>query len=83
MINKDMLEHLKNRISHLKDRTSPLSAEDRNVRYDICKSCEHYFAPTDQCKKCGCIMSAKTYLPFTKCPIDKWGKFIREPKDKI
>jgi hypothetical protein len=77
-----MLEHLKKRIKQVEDAAKPLPEEDRNVRYDICNSCEHFFAPTSQCKKCGCFMQAKTYLPFTECPVGKWGKFIRESEDK-
>lgn len=76
-----MLENLKKRISHLKDAAQPLSEEDRNVRYDICKSCEYFMSMTTQCTKCGCFMKAKTYLPFSECPAGKWGKIIREPKD--
>jgi hypothetical protein len=82
MINKDMLEHLKNRVKHLKHVASPLSEEDRNVRYDICKSCEHFISLTAQCSQCGCFMKAKTYIPFSECPVGKWGKFIRESEDK-
>jgi hypothetical protein len=76
-----MLEHLKKRISHLKEVAKPLSEEEMNVRYDICKSCEHFVSATTQCLKCGCFMKAKTYLPFAECPAGKWGKIIRESKD--
>ena len=77
-----MLEKLKNRLEYLKDSVKPLPKEERNVRYDVCLSCEHYIHMTDQCKKCGCVMAAKTYLPFSKCPIDKWGKVVKEYQDK-
>ena len=77
-----MLEQLKHRLEHLKELAAPLTEEERNVRYDICKSCEHLIHLTNQCKKCGCFMATKTYLPFTECPVGKWGKFVREPKDK-
>lgn len=73
-----MLEKLKHRLEYLKDAVSPLSEEERNVRYDICKSCEHLIHITNQCTKCGCFMAAKTYLPHTRCPIGKWEKVVRE-----
>ncbi len=38
-------------------------------RLSICERCEH-FGYT--CKMCGCILSAKTKSPDTKCPIGKW-----------
>lgn len=49
-----------------------LSEDDRNIRYDICKSCEHFYHPTTTCKKCGCFMVIKTYLSFSECPVGKW-----------
>jgi rRNA maturation protein Nop10 len=41
-------------------------------RMDICKQCPEFINLTDQCKKCGCIMSIKTKLPNAYCPIGKW-----------
>jgi len=49
-----------------------LPEEERNVRYDICKSCEWFFTPTSSCRKCGCFMAVKTYMPNQSCPIGKW-----------
>jgi len=83
MINKDMLEHLKNRIKNLKLAATPLSEEENSARFDICNSCEHFISLTAQCKKCGCFMKAKTRLPNAECPVGKWGKIIRESEDKI
>jgi hypothetical protein len=42
------------------------------LRYDICKSCQHFFSPTTTCKKCGCFMVVKTRIPMAMCPIRKW-----------
>ena len=78
-----MLEHLKNRVKQLQIAMTPLTEEEANVRLDICKSCEHFTSLTTQCKKCGCFMKAKTRLPNAACPIEKWGKFIRESEDTI
>jgi rRNA maturation endonuclease Nob1 len=43
-------------------------------RWEICKACPRFFAPTGQCKECGCFMRIKTRLPDATCPIGKWGK---------
>jgi len=54
----------------------PKSPEEiQEWRFDICKSCEHFFNPTNQCKKCGCFMNLKTKLAHAECPIGKWGKY--------
>ena len=41
-------------------------------RLDICRSCEHFFKITGQCKKCKCIMGIKTKLSNAVCPVGKW-----------
>jgi len=41
-------------------------------RYNICKSCPELIKITNQCKKCGCFMAAKTKMQAAKCPIGKW-----------
>jgi len=57
--------------------------EIRKERLDICKSCEYYFKPTGNCKKCGCFMRIKTTLSFTECPIGLWQKTeeVEQPKE--
>jgi hypothetical protein len=57
---------------HIKQIT--VTDECREERYDICKSCEHFYSPTSTCKICGCFMSAKTYLSEVECPLKKWIK---------
>lgn len=76
-----MLEILKNRLTQIKEATR-LPEEERNARYDICKSCDHFISLTTQCTQCGCVMAAKTYLPFSRCPIGKWEKVVKEHQDK-
>ena len=44
-------------------------------RYSICKVCPEFIKLTTQCKKCGCIMKAKTRLAQASCPIGKWGVY--------
>lgn len=56
------------------------SHEIRNERLDICKKCEHLFKPTRTCKKCGCFMSAKTWIRLAHCPEGHWD--AAEPVDK-
>jgi len=80
-----MLDKLKNKINQLAAKAEEaafaadiewgkikLSEEERNIRYDICKKCEWFFASTNSCKKCGCFMAVKTYMPSQSCPIGKW-----------
>lgn len=47
--------------------------EKRDMRYDICKSCDRLFKPTRTCKECGCFMAAKTWLKEAYCPMLRWG----------
>ena len=46
--------------------------ELRKERLDICNSCEFFNKESTACAMCGCIMSIKTNLVDTKCPIGKW-----------
>ncbi len=47
-------------------------------RFAICLECPHLIQLTKQCKKCGCMMEAKTKLPNAECPIGKWSQFNPE-----
>ena len=80
-----MLSALKNKMDQLAEKAQSmadaaaaefdklkLSESDRNDRFDTCKSCEHLYEPTSTCKKCGCFMAVKTYLPSAQCPMGKW-----------
>jgi hypothetical protein len=49
-----------------------VNKETEEHRYSICTSCEEFFKPTHQCKKCGCFMNVKTKLEASKCPLGKW-----------
>ena len=44
-------------------------------RQDICNGCEFRFEATNQCKKCGCFLSAKTKFKQEECPLKKWTKY--------
>lgn len=53
------------------ERVMPIIQEKR---LDICKACPEFVRFTHQCKKCGCLMKAKTKLADATCPLNKWGK---------
>jgi len=44
----------------------------KDIRLDICKTCDWFRPKTQTCKKCGCFMAAKSMLLNAKCPIGKW-----------
>lgn len=52
--------------------TSWASPELSAQRYSVCKSCPELIKLTNQCKECGCFMSAKTKIEKATCPIGKW-----------
>lgn len=41
-------------------------------RYAVCLECPLLIKLTKQCKKCGCVMTAKTKLEAASCPLGKW-----------
>lgn len=53
-------------------RVDRVSEEEANTRFSICKECPFLIKLTGQCKKCGCIMAAKTQLKDAECPEHKW-----------
>jgi len=82
-----MINNLKNKLVELSQKADKLleaaheefekiklPEEERNVRYKICQECEWLWKPTGSCKKCGCFVAAKTYLPNESCPMKKWEK---------
>ena len=77
-----MLEALKRKINqtleYIVDEIK-VSDEQREQRFDICKSCDK-LGERDFCKVCGCYMPAKTYLPHGSCPLGKWTAIKVEHK---
>lgn len=80
-----MLDKLKSRLKEAgeiaKAKSTALLPEDWIVpesiseeRLNICKTCEHLYQRTNQCRLCACFMNAKTKLAAAKCPINKWEK---------
>ena len=43
-------------------------------RINICRSCNYYFKPTGNCKRCGCFMRIKASISVMECPEKKWLK---------
>lgn len=41
-------------------------------RFLICRDCDRYFAPTRQCKECGCFLALKVKVKSQSCPLGKW-----------
>lgn len=52
--------------------TSKVDLAKADERFSICKLCPELVKITNQCKKCGCFMIAKTKLENAKCPLGKW-----------
>jgi hypothetical protein len=79
-----MLIRLKQRLEHVRDLAeyaaakafigNKVSTEIQEYRYAICQECPFLYKPTDNCKKCGCLMKIKTFMPRQSCPIGKWAE---------
>ena len=54
-------------------RKPGLASQDtvRN-RKDICAVCEYFDEKRNRCKKCGCMLRAKTAFLGARCPVGKW-----------
>lgn len=55
-----------------------VSKEVQEKRFNICLSCDKLYKPTLTCKRCGCFMNVKTWMPKEKCPLDKWGREVEK-----
>lgn len=47
-----------------------VASEEREQRLSTCTLCSEFFS--GRCRKCGCYMVLKTWLPLQHCPIGKW-----------
>lgn len=56
----------------LNPKTKYADKELSETRFEICKACPELINITNQCKKCGCFMAAKTKIESAKCPLNKW-----------
>ncbi len=77
-MNNLFIKKLKEKSKEIQVKTSDvistlkIDEETRNTRLDLCLSCEYLFKPTQNCKKCGCFVQAKTWLTNSSCPVKKW-----------
>jgi len=58
--------------THLLNAENYTDRETSEKRFSICQHCPEFIALTTQCKKCGCVMKAKTKLTKAFCPLGKW-----------
>jgi hypothetical protein len=59
---------------------TPETMESRSLS---CFECEHWDFDTTQCKKCGCLVMAKTMLALEKCPVKRWGREWRRKRPVV
>jgi hypothetical protein len=52
------------------EKKPPVSPEEAERRYAICKTCE--FFKNERCLKCGCYLKFKTAWRAESCPVGKW-----------
>lgn len=64
---KDAKDKVKNKI-----KLVAVDVTVRTERLDTCNQCEQLIRSTNQCSKCGCFVSAKTWLASASCPLKKW-----------
>ena len=72
---------LNKQISELEEKSSDFiqtlkikcEPEIRAQRWETCQGCEHLTA-MNRCRKCGCFMELKTWMPEQECPLQKWRK---------
>lgn len=57
---------------HVIHKENYVEEDIANKRFLICQQCPDFFKPLQTCKKCGCLMKAKTKLKNASCPINKW-----------
>ena len=56
----------------LKGEALVVSAEIKEQRLQVCKSCDSYDSGQDRCIECGCIMDFKSGFALESCPLNKW-----------
>ncbi len=55
----------------INDPMLKISKQKRDIRLEICKSCEKF--KSNICIECGCAMTLKTMYADSSCPLHKWG----------
>lgn len=74
---KSRLAEIQQTVSdQINDLVPTVDDATKEQRLSICKSCEYLFDATQQCRKCGCFVHAKTALANSGCPISKWKPIV-------
>lgn len=63
-------------MSLVKQLKKLVSVEEREAKMQICRACPEFYHDSrikaSRCRKCGCVMEAKTWIPGQHCPLKKW-----------
>jgi hypothetical protein len=49
-----------------------VSAEEGGRRLEVCGGCPSFESSSNRCRECGCVMTIKTQLAVSTCPLNKW-----------
>ena len=74
---KEIVKTSKFDLRGMTNRVKNVILHDQDIidrRWAECEKCEFLIKPTNNCKKCGCFMKAKTRVATARCPIGKWEK---------
>jgi hypothetical protein len=63
---------VKNLMTLKKFPYTPISADKKNARTDICNQCQYFVATDNKCNKCMCYVDIVTEIELFKCPENKW-----------
>jgi len=56
----------------IRGTANKLTAEERQLRLDVCSVCPHLVKLTRQCGKCGCFIDMKSRYRYSQCDIGSW-----------
>ena len=62
------------------EETIKVPEEVQKQRIEICESCDK-LGNLRRCRECGCFMDAKSWLPLSSCPLDKWEPHLIKVQD--
>lgn len=71
---EELASQAKLRSDQIWNETIKVPSEERERRLEICQGCE-FLLSMNRCKKCGCFMDVKTWIPMSNCPINKWESY--------
>ena len=71
---EEIAQEAERKAEKLWNETIKVPSDERERRLAICLSCE-FLESMNRCKKCGCFMDVKTWLPLSECPAKKWESY--------